>query len=221
MGTAGSIRSPMGTALRRDHGVVVPVRAFRLGNTRLAAGLDDDTRTALARELATRVADAAGDAPLVVVSSAEEVVEWAGARGATVVADPGSLDAGARVGVAAVAGLGLARAVVAHADLPLATDFEAVVHDAGTPVAVLVPCHHDDGTPVLSVPTAAASTFAFAYGPGSFRRHVASARAAGLAVRVVRDHRLAADIDTVDDLVALRRIDPTLPAAPDRIEVHP
>lgn len=211
----------MGTALRRDHGVVVPVRAFRLGNTRLADGLDDITRTTLARELADRVADAAADAPLVVVSSADEVVEWAHARGARVVEDPGSLDAAARVGAEALARMGVARVVVAHADLPLATGFDRVVHDGANPIAVVVPCHHDDGTPVLSLPTAAATTFGFAYGPGSFRRHVATAHAAGLGVRVVRDHRLGADVDTVDDLLALRQVDPTLPGAPVTSEVQP
>ena len=46
---------------------------------------------------------------------------------------------------------------------------------AACPVAVAVPCHRDDGTPVLSLPTAVAG-FVFAYGPGSFRRHAAAAR---------------------------------------------
>ncbi|MBM3659209.1 MAG: hypothetical protein FJW95_06865 [Actinobacteria bacterium] len=211
----------MGTALRRDHGVVVPVRAFRLGNTRLAAGLDAATRASLARDLAGRVADAAADAPLVVVSSADEVAEWADARGARVVDDPGSLDAAARVGVEALARIGVARAVVAHADLPLATGFDRVVRDAEQPIAVIVPCHHDDGTPVLSLPTAMVDQFAFTYGPGSFRRHAAAAHAAGLGVRVVRDRRLGADIDTVDDLLALRQVDPTLPGFPAVIEAHP
>lgn len=200
----------MGTASRRDHGVVVPVRAFRLGNTRLAAGLDDTTRAALARQLATRVVRAAGAAPVVVVTSDPEVVEWATATGLHVVADPGSLAAAAGAGVLALARRGCRRAVVAHADLPFATSFAAVTHDAGTPVAALVPCHHDDGTPVLSIPTGAAGSFSFAYGPGSFRRHVAAARAAGLAVRVVRDPGLAFDVDTLDDVAALERHDPTL-----------
>ena len=200
----------MGTAPRRDHGVVVPVRAFRLGNTRLAAGLDDVTRTALAQQLATRVVQAAGDAPVVVVTSAPEVAAWAHAAGVQVVADPGSLDAAARDGVAALAELGCRRAVVAHADLPFVRSYASVTHDAGTPTAVLVPCHHDDGTPVLSIPTDAAASFAFAYGTGSFRRHVAAARAAGLSVRVVRDRTLAFDVDTVDDIAILARHDPTL-----------
>ena len=209
----------MGTALRRDHGIVVPVRAFRLGNTRLAGSLDDAARTALARNLATRVVAAAGDAPVVVVTSAPEVVDWASEVGADVVDDPGSLDAAARLGVEELARRGCLRAVVAHADLPFVTTFAPVVRDAGTPVAVLVPCHRDDGTPVLSVPTSAATSFAFAYGIGSFRRHVSAARLAGLAVRVVRDTALGFDVDTVDDVATLARLDPTAlhAAVPDEV----
>ena len=59
---------------------------------------------------------------------------------------------------------------------------------------------------MLSVPTHA--RFAFAYGPGSFRRHVEAARTAGLAVRVVRDPNLGFDVDTVDDLRMLAARDP-------------
>lgn len=199
----------MGTAPRHDFGVVVPVRAFRLGNRRLATGLDDEARATLARRLATRVVAATGDAPVVVVTGAPEVAAWAATVGAAVVDDPGSLDAAARRGVEVLGLAGCRRAVVAHADLPLATTFARVAHDSGTGVAVLVPCHHDDGTPVLSIPTHAAQTFGFAYGPGSFRRHVAAARAIGLAVRVVRDPTLAFDVDTVDDLAALERRDPS------------
>lgn len=199
----------MGTAPSRQHGVVVPVRAFRLGNTRLAAGLDATDRVALAQRLADRVVEAAGGAPVVVVTSAPEVVAWAGDIGTTTVDDPGSLDGAARVGIEALARLGCTRAVVAHADLPLVTTFAPVLHDAAVPTAVLVPCHHDDGTPVLSLPATAGPAFAFSYGPGSFRRHVRAARTAGLAVRVVRDRALGFDLDTVEDLAALDRHDPT------------
>jgi 2-phospho-L-lactate guanylyltransferase len=51
------------------------------------------------------------------------------------------------------------------------------------------------------VPTAV--DFRFAYGPGSFRRHVAEARRLGVGVRVVRDRDLAFDVDVPDDLVEL------------------
>lgn len=200
----------MGSLSGREYGVAIPVRAFRLGNMRLASGLDDETRTALAQELAARVVAAAGPAPVVVVSNAPEVTAWARALGVDTVADPGSLDGAAHAGVDALAAHGCRRIVVAHADLPFVETFAAVTSDAGTATAVVVPCHRDDGTPVLSIPASARSMFAFGYGPGSFRRHVAAARAAALAVRVVRDPTLRFDVDTVDDLAVLARDDPSL-----------
>src|SRR4051812_36577707 len=99
---------------RPPFGVAVPIRAFSVGSTRLAGALDDETRTALAMRLAARVVQAAGSAPVVVVSDAPEVVEWAHACGATVVTDPGSLDAAAAAGQASLAARGCVRAVIAH-----------------------------------------------------------------------------------------------------------
>jgi 2-phospho-L-lactate guanylyltransferase len=90
---------------------------------------------------------------------------------------------------------------VAHADLPRAQHLARLARDAAQPVVALVPCHRDDGTPVLSVPTAA--DFRFAYGPDSFRRHAAEARRLGLGLRVVRDPDLAFDVDIPADLLAL------------------
>ena len=199
MSTAGSIRSPM----RNPFGVVVPIRTFALGNTRLSSALDDAARTALAVRLADRVIAAAGTAPVVVVTSAPEVVTWATTHDAQVIADPGSLNAAAAAGVAALAARDCRRAVIAHADLPFVRSFQPVAHDADRPIAVLVPCHRDDGTPVCAIPTDA--EFEFAYGPDSFRHHIAAAARAGLAVRVVRDPTLAFDVDTVDDLTELAR----------------
>jgi 2-phospho-L-lactate guanylyltransferase len=188
-------------------GVVLPIRAFALGKARLAAALDPGDRAVLGRRWADTVADAAGALPVVVVSSDPEVVAWATARGLQVVADPGSLDGAAADGSAALHAFGCVRAVVAHADLPRARSLAALARDATRPIVALVPCHRDDGTTVLSVPLPL--DFEFAYGPGSFRRHVAQARARGLGVRVVRDPDLAFDVDVPDDLLAL-----ALPEAP-------
>src|SRR5947209_9372959 len=101
-------------------GVVIPVRAFALGKARLAAQLDDETRANLARTLADRVGAASGELPTVVVSSASDVRDWARTRGLDVVDDPGTLDDAAAVGRGWVGARGCARAVIAHADLPLA-----------------------------------------------------------------------------------------------------
>jgi len=197
--------------MRADFGVVVPIRTFALANTRLSDHLSSDARASLARRLADTVVRAAGVAPVVIVSSAPEVEAWAHGHRVSVVSDPGSLDAAAAAGMEAVRALGVPRIVISHADLPFATTFAPVTRDADRPIATLVPCQRDDGTPVLSLP--AHATFTFAYGSGSFRRHVDAARRAGLAVRVVRDPRLGFDVDTLDDLQVLAARTPGVLAA--------
>jgi 2-phospho-L-lactate guanylyltransferase len=72
-----------------------------------------------------------------------------------------------------------------------------------------VPCHRDDGTNVLSLPTDI--PFRFAYGPGSFRRHVLESRRLGLGIRVVRAADLAVDVDAIDDLRHLDELNAVVP----------
>ena len=190
-------------------GIVVPIRAFALGKARLAERLGSEERADLARRFATRVVAAAGELPVVVVTSAPEVITWARDLGVATVADPGTLDAAAADGRAFLATQGCARAVIAHADLPFARSLAPVVGDGAEPVVAVVPDHREDGTPVLSVPVAA--PFRFAYGPGSFRRHIDEAARLELAVRVVRDPDLAFDVDLPADLDRLRVSDWCVP----------
>jgi 2-phospho-L-lactate guanylyltransferase len=189
-----------------EAGVVIPVRSFTRGKSRLAGafGAGSAGRTAheaFVRGLADRAADAASPHPTAVVTSAPEVVEWAAARDLFVVADAGSLDAAASAGRAWAAARGLTRVVVVHADLPDIVSLESVTGDGAAPVVAIVPCHRGDGSPVLSVPVDAA--FDFSYGPGSFARHCAEAGRVGLELRVVHDDALGFDIDGPDDLAVV------------------
>jgi 2-phospho-L-lactate guanylyltransferase len=199
---SGTARDTSDAASDARSGVVIPIRAFALGKARLAEMVDEAARAALARRWADRVVEAARDLPVVVVSSDPAVRAWAQERSVEMLDDPGSLDGAATAGRDLLRARACTRVVVAHADLPRATDLTHLARDASGPVVAIVPCHRDDGTPVLSVPTAAA--FEFSYGPGSFRRHAAEARRLDLGVRVVRDPALAFDVDLPDDLVALR-----------------
>ena len=182
-------------------GAVIPIRAFALGKARLAASLDEAERAALGRRWAEQVVHAAAPMPVLVVSSDPEVRAWAHDLGLDVLDDPGTLDGAAAAGRDLLRSRGIARVVVAHADLPRAHDLARLARDGAQPMVALVPCPRDDGTPVLSVPTAV--DFLFAYGPGSFRLHAAEARRLGLGLRVVRDADLGFDVDIPDDLAAL------------------
>ena len=173
--------------------VVVPVKSFALAKGRLAAHLTEPQRRALAQQMAETVLRAAGDLPVVVACDDDDVATWARSHGASVAWVPGTDLNGAVT--AAVAALDADRAIVAHADLPKARDLAAVT---GTDGVVLVPDRREDGTNVLSVPVA--SAFPFAYGPGSFARHLALAESLGLAVTVMRPDDLTWDVDEPADL---------------------
>jgi 2-phospho-L-lactate/phosphoenolpyruvate guanylyltransferase len=178
---------------------VVPVRSFD-GLTRLSGALDDLARRDLMRRLAARTAAVAAETGIsvVVVTGDRAVRAWAEESGYDVATEPvsGGLDAAARIGTAAVDGPWL----VVHADLPwVATaDIEAAFGAVDRAGAVLAPSH-DGGTSLIG---SAGSDFPFAYGVGSFRRHLAAAPRAAVLVRP----GLALDLDRVRDLATLRTL---------------
>ena len=175
--------------------VVVPVKAFSRAKARLAEVRSPEERAALARSMATTVVRAAGTLPVVVVCDDDEVRTWAEGLGVEVLWTPGlGLNGAVAAGLDHLAARGVARAIVAHADLPLATDLGWL---AGEGVRI-VPDRHGDGTNVISLPTGAG--FEFAYGAASCAAHVAEADRLGLAVEVVPDDRLGWDVDRPDDL---------------------
>ena len=175
--------------------MVVPIRSFRAGKGRLAGVLSPEERAALARRLAQGVLAAAAPLPVYVVTGDDEVAAFASDNGAKVVADPGSLNAAADAGRAAVAADGFDTVIVAHADLAAPTPFAWVADFDGV---TLVPDRHGGGSNVIALPTRA--EFNFAYGDGSRARHEDEARVRGLALRVVEDASLGWDVDEPSDL---------------------
>jgi 2-phospho-L-lactate/phosphoenolpyruvate guanylyltransferase len=178
--------------------VLVPVKAFRDAKGRLAEALTPGERAELSRSMATAVVRAAAPLPVWIVCDDDDVAEWAAAMGASVLWKPGrGLNGAVNEGVADLAGLGVRTVIVAHADLPHA---QTLAHLADANGVTLVPDRHDDGTNVAAVPST--SGFVFAYGPASFGRHTEEAARLGLPLRVVREPRLAWDVDRPDDLLA-------------------
>jgi 2-phospho-L-lactate/phosphoenolpyruvate guanylyltransferase len=178
--------------------VLVPVKAFRDAKGRLAAALSPTERAELSRTMAAAVVRAASPLPVWIVCDDDDVAAWAAEVGASVLWKPGrGLNGAVNEGVADLADLGVATVIVAHADLPHAQALAHLVDGVGV---TLVPDRHDDGTNVAAVP--ARSGFVFQYGPGSFERHRRETTRLGLPLRVVREPRLAWDVDRPDDLVA-------------------
>lgn len=178
--------------------VIVPVRSFAGALSRLTGMLGERRCHDLMRLMASRVVAAADGLPVHVATDDAEVAAWASDLGAEVapVGRPG-LSIAVSVTVDRLAAAGIERAVVAHADLALARTLRPAVGSG----LVIVPDRRRDGSNVLCVPTDCG--FRFDYGPGSFHRHVAEAERLGLAVTVVNDDALAADMDYPEDLLAL------------------
>jgi 2-phospho-L-lactate/phosphoenolpyruvate guanylyltransferase len=180
-----------------DAAVLIPVKDFRQAKARLAGVLATDDRIRLARWTAERVVAAAAPLPVFIACDDIEVAEWAETVGATVLWRAGmGLNAAVLDGIDTLATAGIENVIVAHSDLPVPSPLAGLVMSGG---AVLVPDTRRDGTNVIAVPTRAG--FVPAYGSGSYRRHLAHVVSLGIAVRVVRDPRLALDIDTLEDLV--------------------
>jgi 2-phospho-L-lactate guanylyltransferase len=150
--------------------------------------------------MATRVVESAGGLTVAVVCDDPDVASWARELGALVLWEAGrGLNGAVQEAVARLGRMGVEQIAVAAGDLPLATDLKWVTRFAGI---TIVPDRHHDGTNVIGVP--AAADFNFAYGPGSFARHLEEARRTDLPTRVVHSSPLAWDVDVPADLVAVR-----------------
>ncbi len=188
---------------------VLPVKRFADAKQRLSTGLAPGTRRALAEAMLTDVLVAlrrTQGLDEVVVVTAEPVAEaLALGYGARVV--PDTLEKGQ----SAAAALGLQ--AVEGADVVLLVPGDCPALDPaqlGTlltsvepaPSVVLVPDRHGTGTNGLLLHPPEAIVPAF--GPGSRERHVALAAEAGASLRVEEMPSLVLDVDTPDDLEAMR-----------------
>ncbi len=178
---------------------LVPVKAFGAAKQRLAAVLSDVERERLARATAAGVLHAVAPFHPHVVCDDDEVAGWAVTHGATVIRDQHrGLNPAIDLAVGHLAQHGYDHVLVVHGDLPRPTALARLAASARSGAIVLVPDRRLDGTNVAMFPVARA--LAAAYGPGSFRRHLAAALATGCPVSVVRDVELALDIDQPSDL---------------------
>jgi 2-phospho-L-lactate guanylyltransferase len=179
--------------------LLVPVKAFSLAKHRLAGRLGPFERAALARSLAAGVLNARGAMDAYVACDDEAVASFASSLGAFVLWTAGlGLSGAVSAAVAHLGAAGIDLVVVAHGDLPFVAALDSFGEE-GT--VTLAPDRSERGTNVAAVPARAG--FRFSYGPGSFERHRAEANRLGLTCSVVRDWRLAVDVDHPSDLALL------------------
>ncbi len=185
---------------------LIPVKDLAKAKARLAPVLDEAGRRELITAFYRDVLAAALDCPAVdsvgVVSLDADALALASEAGAEAIAVPGdlndSLDAAART----LAGQGVDRVLILHADLPLvsAEAIETIARSASD-VALVSP--GDGGTNALVCP---AGAFRFQYGPGSAQQHREAAWNAELEPELLDLPDLALDIDTPGDLERLQGV---------------
>jgi 2-phospho-L-lactate/phosphoenolpyruvate guanylyltransferase len=190
---------------------IVPVKRFAEAKRRLATGVDDRRRRALAAAMLEDVLAAIGESRSVkrtiVVSGDPRAQEIAAAASAEVVPDPTdeAHSVAARAGIARAEAEAADCVVLLPGDCPLleGRDLDRLLTGVPARYVGIVPDRHGSGTNalVLSPP----GVLEPAFGEGSRDRHVAAARAAEVPFEVEEVPSLALDVDTPADLVALTR----------------
>ena len=191
---------------------ILPVKSFARAKQRLSVSLEQRLRVALAGAMVGDVIDALAATERIeatyVVTREQSARAAALAAGATVIED------GSEAGQSAAVGLGVRRALAEGFDRVLCVPGDCPTldpselaglladHAGSGPEVVVLPDRHGTGTNGLLL--APADAIEPSFGPGSCERHVAMAAAAGVACRIEPLPSLTLDVDTGDDLAALR-----------------
>lgn len=202
---------------KTDLYIVVPHRGVTVGKSRLSAVLDDSARDELNRWLLLRTLRVlntwlGGVQQCMVVSPCASTLALAHQAGAAALDEftPG-LNAALAQAAAHAARRGARQLLILPCDLPRLdiTSLQAMTAMAENGAeAVIAPDRHGTGTNALLVP---AVVRRFAFGEGSFARHMAMTTDHGLCVRTCRRSALAFDLDTAQDLAAWQRSGTAIP----------
>jgi len=190
---------------------ILPVKSFARAKQRLGDVVGSEDRERLAAAMVTDVLAAltsVAEIDDVVVVTAEPLAAEAAAKaGAAVVNDPEEVGQSAAVsrGIDAALERGAERALLVPGDCPAVDPDEVaklLARTPGDPSVVIVPDRHGSGTNALLL--APPDVIHPSFGPGSRERHEQAAQNAQARWRVAHPRSLILDVDTADDLAALR-----------------
>jgi len=188
--------------------LIVPVKPFGVGKSRLAAALSAAARAQLSRRMLHHVLAQAAQANVLagslVVSRDPTVLDGLPARPARFVQErEDGLNRALEQGRQQALAWGADAILVLPADLPLLTaeDIRRLYHAATAADGVVIAPSSDGGTNALLLRPATAIPFAF--GPHSFAAHQALAQQAGLRWRAFASPTLSFDVDWPTDLATL------------------
>jgi 2-phospho-L-lactate guanylyltransferase len=182
---------------------ILPVKSFGRAKQRLSGGFGD--RPGLAAAMVADVLDALDAVPEldgVIVVTAQAV---SARTDVIIVHDPveAGQSAAASRGIAAAQERGFDRVLLVPGDCPALDPAEVSSLLALSGDVVIVPDRHGTGTNSLLLTPP--DVMAPAFGEGSFARHERLAAEAGASFVVAEAGSLELDVDTPDDLAALRR----------------
>lgn len=189
---------------------VLPIKRFDDAKQRLQEQYTPGERRALAGAMFSDVLVALREAnsieELLVISGDPDAQQIAADYGAVIRADDDhGHNPAATKGIREALGRGADRALLVPGDCPTLDPNQLdqlLAHPAPTRSALIVPDRHGTGTNALLL--APSDALEPSFGPGSCQRHAAHAEAAGIPHEVVEVPSLALDIDTPEDLEALR-----------------
>jgi 2-phospho-L-lactate guanylyltransferase len=190
---------------------ILPVKRFGGAKVRLGDELSGGTRRALTEAMVTDVLMALRRTAAVhevLVVTAEPAAEAIGrGYGASVVHDGAEAgqSAAAQIGIAHALEAGAKRVLLVPGDCPALdpAELELLLERPLERGLTIVPDRHGTGTNALLLTPP--DVIEPAFGPGSRKRHEEAAIAAGVPYSVEDVPTLGLDVDTADDLVALRQ----------------
>lgn len=207
---------------------IIPVKPLNRAKSRLADVLTAERRYEFAESMLRRVLAVVTEVPhitgVLVISRDTKALAIARDAGAKTIQEtsPSELNPALLRATEIVRAWGARAILILPADLPFiqTNDIVDMVElGAEDPSVVIVTDRNKDGTNAMLVRPP--GLIDYAYGPGSFQRHLRSARIAGADVRVYESERLLLDIDVPEDLVIYNqlvtseKLDILLPFLPD------
>lgn len=192
---------------------IVPVKPLSRAKSRLASALSPEERRLLSEQWFRRVLTAIAGAPQVagtlVISRDTHALAIARDMGAHTVQESGApeLNNALMRATQVVGGWRGAAVLILPADLPLiAPEDVSGMIELGKEANTVVIATDGEGDGTNALMTRPPGIIPYAYGPGSYERHIALAKEAGATVKLFHSERLALDIDVPADLEAFYRL---------------
>lgn len=194
--------------------VIIPVKPLNRAKSRLAQALSPQQRQELAETMFRHVLQVVNQVPLIVgtlvISRDGRALSIAREYGARTVQESGSpeLNSALMRATQVVARWRGNTVLILPADLPMISEADLAgmieLGQDSLSTVVIATDENEDGTNAMLIRPP--GLIPYAYGTGSFQRHIELAQQAGAEVRIYHSPRLALDIDVPEDLEAYQRL---------------